>query len=98
MAHEFCHILFDRTRARKLSHVSGAWTTARVEKRANAFAAMFLASRTAVKRSFSDTSVEAVKKQAEMLDLGYTALVEHLFNLGLIGEAERDRLRAPAVG
>lgn len=98
MAHEFCHILFDRTRARKLSHVSGAWTTARVEKRANAFAAMFLASRTAVKRSFSGASVDAVKKQAEMLDLGYTALVEHLFNLGLINEAERDRLRTPAIG
>lgn len=96
MAHEFCHILFDRTRAKRLSHVSGAWTSARVEKRANAFAAMFLASRAAVKRSFTQASVEAVKKQAEALDLGYSALVEHLFNLGLINEADRERLHAPA--
>jgi Zn-dependent peptidase ImmA (M78 family) len=98
MAHELCHILFDRTRAKKLSHVSGAWTSARVEKRANAFAAMFLASRAAVKRTFTIANEEAIKKQAETLELGYSALIEHLYNLGLIDETERDRLRAPAAG
>lgn len=97
MAHELCHILFDRTRAKRLSHVSGAWTSARVEKRANAFAAMFLASRAAAKRTFTEASVEAVKKQAETLELGYSALIEHLFNLGLIDEAARERLRTPTV-
>jgi Zn-dependent peptidase ImmA (M78 family) len=93
MAHELCHILFDRTRAKRLSHVSGGWTSARVEKRANAFAAMFLASHTAVKRTFTKASVEAVTFQAKTLDLGYSALIEHLFNLGLIDEADRDELR-----
>lgn len=95
MAHELCHIFFDRTRAKRLSHVSGPWTNARVEKRANAFAAMFLASRAAVKRTFAKASEEALKKQAETLDLGYSALIEHLFNLGLIDEADRERLRTP---
>lgn len=97
MAHELCHILFDRTRAKKISHVSGAWTSARVEKRANAFAAMFLASRTAVKRTFTDASLDAIKKQAETLELSYPALIEHLFNLGLIDEADRDTLRTSAA-
>lgn len=97
MAHEFCHILFDRTRAKRLSHVSGTWTSARVEKRANAFAAMFLVSRAAAKRTFTEASEAAVRRQADTLDLGYAALVEHLFNLGLIDEAARERLRTPAI-
>jgi hypothetical protein len=54
---------------------------------------MFLASRTAVKRTFTKASVEAVTFQAKTLDLGYSALIEHLFNLGLIDEADRDELR-----
>lgn len=97
MAHELCHILFDRTGAKRLSHVSQSWSSARVEKRANAFAAMFLASRAAVKRTLTETSVEAIKQQAETLELGYCALIEHLFNLGLIDEADRERLRTPAL-
>lgn len=93
MAHELCHILFDRTRARKLSHISGTWTTARVEKRANAFAAMFLASRYAVKRTFNGATAEGIAEQARVLGLGYSSLVEHLCNLGLIDEADRQKLR-----
>ena len=93
MAHELCHILFDRTRARRLSHVSGTWTTARVEKRANAFAAMFLASRYAVKCTFNGATAEAIATQAKVLGLGYSSLVEHLCNLGLIDEGERQKLR-----
>lgn len=97
MAHELCHILFDRSRAKRLSHVSGAWTSPRVEKRANAFAAMFLASRAAVKRSFNGADPLKIKHQAETLELGYSALIEHLFNLGLIDEADRDQLRFAPV-
>ena len=93
MAHELCHILFDRTRARKLSHISGTWTTARVEKRANAFAAMFLASRYAVKRTFNGATPEGIAEQAKVLGLGYSSLIEHLHNLGLIDEADRQKLR-----
>jgi len=97
MAHELCHILFDRSRAKKLSHVSGSWTSARVEKRANAFAAMFLASRRAVKRTFAGSSLENVRAQALQLELGVSALTEHLFNLGLVDEADRERIRTSAV-
>ena len=97
LAHEFCHILFDRTRAKRLSHVSGSWTSARVERRANAFAAMFLASRSAVRRSLAGLSVDEIKTQADTLEMGSSALIEHLFNLGLIDEAERERLRISAT-
>lgn len=42
LAHQLCHILHDRTRARKLSHLSGSWASARTKKCANDFAAMLL--------------------------------------------------------
>jgi len=94
MAHELCHILFDRSRAKRLSHVSGSWTSARVEKRANAFAAMFLASRAATRSSFNGANAEAIQQQARALAIGSSALVEHLYNLELIDESDRERLRA----
>lgn len=93
LAHELCHILFDRTRARKLSHVSGQWTAPRTEKRANAFAVMFLASRVATRAVFREYGKDRTKDAAEALQLGHSAFVEHLYNLGLIDEAEREQLR-----
>lgn len=42
LAHEFCHILFDQSRARSLEHSSTPWASPSVEQRANAFAAMLL--------------------------------------------------------
>ena len=96
LAHELCHILFDRTRARKLSHVSGPWTAPRTEKRANAFAAMFLASRAATREVFSEYGKDRTREAAQALALGHSAFVEHLYNLGLIDEAEREQLRSKA--
>lgn len=93
LAHELCHILFDRTRARKLSHVSGPWTAPRTEKRANAFAVMFLASRSATRAVFHEYGKDKTKHAAEALQLGHSAFVEHLYNLGLIDEADREQLR-----
>lgn len=96
LAHELCHILFDRTRARKLSHVSGPWTAPRTEKRANAFAAMFLASRIATREVFREYGKDRTREAAKALELGHSAFVEHLYNLGLIDEAEREQLRSKA--
>lgn len=42
LAHELCHLLLDRPPERTLGHVSGAWSIARLERRANAFAAELL--------------------------------------------------------
>lgn len=93
LAHELCHILYDRTRAKRLSHLSGSWASARTEKRANAFAVMFLASATALRQHLTDTTPAALQSLAQSLGVGLSALVEHLCNLGLMGEMERDGLR-----
>ena len=93
LAHELCHILFDRTRARRLSHMSGPWAPPRVEKRANAFAAMFLASTTALRSLLDDSDEHCVKAVARTVRLGYSALVEHLYNVDLIDESQRYHLR-----
>jgi len=93
LAHELCHILYDRTRARKISHVSGQWAPARTEKRANAFAVMFLASTTALRKSFTSAKDDDIHALAEQVSLGTSALIEHLFNINLIGDTERELLR-----
>jgi Zn-dependent peptidase ImmA (M78 family) len=93
LAHEFCHILYDRTRARKLSHLSGPWASARTEKRANAFAAMFLAPPSAIRSRLSEIASDAIHGLANDLGMGFSALVEHLCNIDLINEVEREKLR-----
>lgn len=93
LAHELCHILYDRTRARKLSHLSGPWASARTEKRANAFAAMFLAPPSAIRRRLCAVTPDAVRSLARDVGMGTTALVEHLYNVDLISDAEREALR-----
>lgn len=94
LAHELCHILYDRTRARKLSHLSGPWASARTEKRANAFAAMFLAPPSAIRRKLSAITEESVRQLASEVGMGITALIEHLYNVDLINDAEREELRS----
>jgi len=93
LAHELCHLLYDRTRARRLSHVSGPWASARVEKRANAFAAMFLAATPALRRMVASTDESPIRQISVDFGISYFALVEHLYNVDLIGDAERARLQ-----
>jgi Zn-dependent peptidase ImmA (M78 family) len=97
LAHELCHILHDRTRARKLSHLSGQWASARIEKRANAFAAMFLAPLPAIrkilkKRKYIEITPKTVREMANEFGMGVIALVEHLYNVDLIDDAARENL------
>ncbi|MFN7918804.1 MAG: ImmA/IrrE family metallo-endopeptidase [Bryobacteraceae bacterium] len=47
LAHELCHLLFDATRGVPLAVATGPWAPKEIEKRANAFAAMFLMPRAA---------------------------------------------------
>ena len=92
LTHEFCHILFDRTRAKKLSHLSGPWTSDRTEKRANAFAAMFLAPPSAIRNRFASDRPEALRQLADEVGMGVTALIKHLNNIGMIDDVQRDEL------
>lgn len=95
LAHELFHVLYDRSRARRITHVSGPWASPGVEKRANAFAAMFLMPRPLLKRSFGESQVDesSVEIAAREMQVGVSALVEHLYNTSVIDEAARDKFR-----
>ncbi|MBN2751074.1 MAG: ImmA/IrrE family metallo-endopeptidase [Rhodospirillaceae bacterium] len=95
LAHELFHVLYDRSRARRVSHTSGPWALPGVEKRANAFAAMLLMPRSFVLRAIggSQPSVEKLSLVAQHLQVGVSALIEHLYNINAIDEVTRGRLR-----
>jgi Zn-dependent peptidase ImmA (M78 family) len=96
IAHELGHILFDRTRARRIAHSSGPWAAPSIEKRANAFAAYFLMPPHLIRRylTTSDEINEGdIRSLAQRLHVSDTALVEHLYNVDFIDETERERLR-----
>lgn len=98
LAHEFAHLLYDRSMAASVGISSGPWAPAGIEKRANAFAAMFLMPRQLVLKAFDEgadfADPDAIAVAAERLRVGTSALFEHIFNLGLIDEYQRDMLRA----
>ncbi len=95
IAHELCHILIDRSRARRVAHISGHWVAPGVERRANAFAAYVLMPRELVLRHFSGhgREPEAIIELAAALRVNETALIEHLYNIDLIDEVRREELR-----
>jgi Zn-dependent peptidase ImmA (M78 family) len=96
-AHEFCHILFDRHRARPLAHGSTPWASPSVEQRANAFAAMLLMPSHRARRPEGDTLASLsrrVSTLADTLGVSRIALCQHLANLGEIDAYERDHLFA----
>ena len=96
IAHELCHILFDRTRAQRIAHVSGSWAAPGIEKRANAFAAYLLMPRGLVVRNLergARIDGEETRRLAALLRVNESALVEHLFNIDLIDYVEREQLR-----
>lgn len=96
MAHELCHILYDQSRARRVTQASGPWAPSGIEKRANAFAAMLLMPRALIeqhRRRHNAWSGERLAEIAAGLKVSVGALTEHLYNLGYINEAEREVLR-----
>ena len=95
IAHELCHVLFDRTRARRVAHVSGHWAPPAVEKRANAFAAYLLMPRGLVHESIRANQIDfqEIGRVAGSLQVNESALIEHLYNLNLIDEGHRYWLR-----
>ena len=97
IAHELCHVLFDRTRARRLAHVSGGpWAAQGIEQRANAFAAYLLMPRALVLKHLQDANrIEAddVQRLAHQLQVNHSALLPHLRNLDLIDAARSEQLR-----
>jgi Zn-dependent peptidase ImmA (M78 family) len=97
IAHELCHLLYDRSRGKKLAIASGPWAPRSIEKRANAFAAMFLMPTNLIERAVADspdpiTELSGVKIVANKLRVSTVAAIEHLCNLTLMTETERDEL------
>lgn len=96
IAHELCHILYDQSRARRLAHTSGPWVAPGIEKRANAFAAWLLMPPRLLQKYMSLTGpidASSLKRIADSMNVAERALIEHLYNLDVIGEYERDTLR-----
>jgi len=97
LAHELCHLLFDRAFARELAFASGPWAPRDVEKRANAFAAMLLMPPERIVQIVSSSrhhpgSRELALEVASRLRTGYAAVVGHMYNLSFIDEYDRDIL------
>jgi Zn-dependent peptidase ImmA (M78 family) len=97
LAHELCHILYDRARGRRLAIASGPWAPRGIERRANAFAAMFLMPPHLVKDAVADApdpigDPNGVRAVASRLHVSNRAAIEHLYNLTLMDDDQRDRL------
>ena len=98
LAHEFCHLLFDRQRATRLAVVSGPWAPRDVERRANAFAAALLMPRALLDRAASGATaapgtVDWIHEIARVANTSGMATLERLANLGLLDEHQWDVLR-----
>ena len=101
IAHELCHVLFDRTRAKRIAHTSGRWANPGIEQRANAFAAYLLMPRDTLSAKIdpgSELELADVHGLASELQVNVSALVEHLYNLDMIDDAARVRLNNALQG
>ena len=101
LAHEFCHLLFDRDVGAHLAIASGPWAPQDVERRANAFAAMFLMPNELVQRAISPLAgslktKDAVLSVANRLQTSFESTLWHLKNLGYIDDVTRQRIENEA--
>jgi len=101
LAHELCHLLFDRSYGRRLALASGPWAPRDVERRANSFAAELLMPATLIHRLKAEMVVSLASRAgilqlSSRLRTSFTATLEHVANLGLICESERERIRNEA--
>ena len=98
LAHELCHILFDRSSARALAHSSTPWASPSVEQRANAFAAMVLMPPSRIDLPLEmalEELKQAVNRLADKLKVGRVALKQHLANINQISADELQWLMGP---
>ncbi len=95
LAHELCHLVFDKRIGKMLGIASGPWAPVRFEQRANAFAVMFLIPAPQAGEVFGNatgTLNQRIKVVAHYFGASYRATVEHLSNLDLIERYQRDSL------
>ena len=99
LAHELCHLLFDRGAGQRLAVASGPWAPPSLEQRANAFAAMLLMPTEAVRAVVSGmsepvTTGQGISTVAERLQTGFLATLWHLRKLGFVDDSSRQRIEA----
>jgi Zn-dependent peptidase ImmA (M78 family) len=99
LAHELCHLLYDRMAGAELALISGPWAPIELEKRANAFAAMLLMPDVLVESAFREAGARPSKPSfmdllnaAKRLQVSADALAHHLSNRGWISPEMRDLL------
>lgn len=102
LAHEFCHILFDRSAGSQLALISGPWAPLALERRANAFAAMLLMPTEIVRRALAaltvpEDSAGGIRKLASDLAASPAATLEHIANLQRWDVSTRERVRNELV-
>lgn len=98
LAHELCHLLYDRSYGARLAIATGPWAPVDIEQRANAFAAMLLMPRTLLATAVSSlhqplAEEESVWEVANRLHTSFTATLDHLCNLGYLDSDTRDAIR-----
>lgn len=103
LAHELCHLLFDEEEGVPLAVASGPWAAATIEKRANAFAAMFLMPEDSCRRLLNqyrhdeELTATVITDIATAFGTGKLATLRHLWNLGLMDSAEFNDLEEQLV-
>lgn len=102
LAHELCHILYDRGYGQRLALISGPWAPPGVEQRANAFAAMLLMPCELVNRHCArldgpPVRPDDIRMLAQAMQTGFYATLEHLCNLGRIDQADKEAIRTEAL-
>ena len=99
LAHELCHLLFDRHAGQRLAVASGPWAPPSLEQRANAFAAMLLMPTETVRAMVAGmnepiATTQGVSSVARRLETGFSATLWHLRNLGFVDDSSRQRIEA----
>lgn len=83
LAHELCHLLFDRRHAVPLAVISGPWAPPQIERRANAFAAELLLPLAGIRERLG-AAMEATDAQLQQLmsdyQIGMKTCLWHLHN------------------
>lgn len=101
-AHELCHLLYDRTYGMKLAMASGPWAPRDIERRANAFAAMFIMPTHLIRNLFGrltnpGVTIQDILEMAATLKASVVGVIDHLKNLGFIDEDAQERLKEEAA-
>ena len=93
LAHELCHVLFDRREGRRLAIASGPWAPPYIEMRANAFSAMLLMPPPLIRRAISlqnypIETIDGVQALAFRMQTGFLSVLSHLRNTGFITDTD----------